>query len=114
MEKACEAVEISDAGPAKSDVAPGSRELTARGYLYLQHDVGVVIGLDVVEADDSRQVGGPIVGSVQFALLIQPCNVLLRERWLQHVLWKKAKQQKTARTYVQLVLAPNIYYCSRT
>lgn len=66
----------------------------ACGYLYLQHSVGVVIGLDVIEADDSRQVGGPIVGSVQFALLIQPRNVLLRERRLQHVLWKKSKATK--------------------
>lgn len=37
---------------------------------YLQHHVCVVVGLDVIEADDSRQVGGPIVGSIQFALFI--------------------------------------------
>lgn len=57
-----------------------------RSDLYLQHNVGVVISLDVIEADNSRQVGGPIVRSVQFALLIQPCNMLLCERWLQHIL----------------------------
>lgn len=73
---------------------PGSRKAAVRGYLYLQHHVGVVVGLDVIEADDSRQVGGPIVGSVQFALLVQPRNVLLRERWLQHILWKKSKGTK--------------------
>lgn len=63
--------------------------MTSRSDLYLQHYVGVVIGLDIIEADDSWQVGGPIVRSIQFALLIQPCNMLLRECWLQHILGGK-------------------------
>lgn len=76
--------------------------------LYLQHYVGVVIGLDVIEADDSRQVGGPIVCSVQFALLIQPRNMLFRERWFQHILGGGGGSDKSGCTSVQFVLVLNI------
>ena len=53
---------------------------------HLQHHIGVVIGLDVVEPDDTREIGGAIIGSVQLALLVQPCDVWSGEGGLQHIL----------------------------
>ena len=49
------------------EVVPDGRHVRER----LKHDVAVVVGLDVVEADDSGQVEGAVVGAHLFATCLQ-------------------------------------------
>ena len=59
---------------------------------HLQHHVGVVVGFDVVEPHDAREVGGSVIRPVQLALLIQPRDVRPGEGGLQHILRTKRCQ----------------------
>lgn len=66
-----------------------TNKVNSDSYSYLQHHVGIVIGFDIVETYNAWQVCCSIIGTVQFTLLVKPCNVLLGESWLQYILCKK-------------------------
>ena len=51
----------------------------------LEYDVAVVVGLDVVEADDTGRVRGSVVGPRELRAAVLLRGLVLEERRVQHV-----------------------------
>lgn len=54
---------------------------------YLEDDIAIVVGLDVVQSHDAWQVERAVDSAGQLAAVVQLSDVLRGKGWVQHVLY---------------------------